>query len=173
MRFLIIDDSPEYRRLLRYHLDVRWPDAIIDEHHPTSPLDLPATLEVDDYDLVLLGHPLKGETGYEWLKRLRGLPDCPPVLVFADPSDEFAAVDALKSGAGSFFPKARVTHQRLIATIQSELGRGSDLPDAETLVGRIGRGTAHNYELVKTLHSSKLASVYLARSVDVLLFLVF
>jgi DNA-binding NarL/FixJ family response regulator len=164
MRFLIIDDVPEYRRLLRYHLDVRWPDAIIDEHHPTSSSGLPATLKVDVYDLVLLGHPLKGETGYEWLERLRGIPGCPPVLIFADPSDEFAAVDALKTGAASFFPKTRVTHQRLIETIQSELGRGGDLPDAQTLVGRIGRGTRHNYELVKTLHSSKLASVYLART---------
>ena len=31
MRFLIIDDDADYRQLLRYHLEVEWPEAVIDE----------------------------------------------------------------------------------------------------------------------------------------------
>ena len=164
MRFLIIDDAPDYRRMLRYHLDVQWPDALVDEIHPASIGKLPPALDVASYDAVLLGHPLTHETGFEWLRCLRALPSCPPILVFAEPSDELAAVDALKCGAASYFPRARLTHQRLIATIRCEVGNGSGGNDAQEFVGKKSRGTAHTYEFLKALHSSELSSVYLART---------
>jgi serine/threonine protein kinase len=86
------------------------------------------------------------------------------VIVFAEPSDEFLAVDALKAGAASYFPKARVTHQRLIDTLRNALRQESVIPDPAALIGKVRRGTAHNYELLKPLHSNAFASVYLARA---------
>jgi serine/threonine protein kinase len=86
------------------------------------------------------------------------------VIVFADPSDEFLAVDALKAGATSYFPKERVTHQRLIDTINSALHRVPVIPDSSSLIGKVRRGTTYNYELVKPLHTNAFASVYLARA---------
>jgi DNA-binding NarL/FixJ family response regulator len=163
MRVLIIDDAPEYRHVLRYHLEVQWPDAFVDEVQPGGAY-VPGTLDVASYDLVLLGHPVKGEMHFAWLQALRRLPRCPPVIVFAEPSDELLAVDALKAGAASFFPKGRVTHQRLIDTIRAEIGRDGEIPAAQTLVGKIRRGTSRNYEFLKSLHSNEHATVYLART---------
>ena len=164
MRVLIIDDEPEYRRSLRYHVEVHWPDAFIDEVDPTAKTLTAVVHEAPGYDVVLLGHPLKGETRFAWLEALRKTTRCPPVIVFAEPSDEFLAVDALKAGAASYFPKGRVTHQRLIDTIRSAQSRAGVIPDTAALVGQVRRGTAHNYELVKPLHSNPFASVYLARA---------
>jgi serine/threonine protein kinase len=162
MRFLVIDDAPEYRRVLRYHLDVQWPDAVIDEYQPASGGGVPSNL--GEYDIVLLGHPLAGETGFSWLRALRRTAGCPPVLVFADPSDELLAVDALHAGAASYFPKSRITHQRLIETIRCELGTGDAAAEAHSFLGRTGRGKARDYQILETLHATDLASVYLARA---------
>ena len=121
MRFLIVDDDPEYRQLLRYHLEVEWPDATIEEHQPTSTQSLPQGLSVADLDLLLLGHPVSREEGFTLLKSLRARPRCPPIFVFASPSDEFVAVDALKAGAASYFPKDKVRHHRLVDAIRAEM----------------------------------------------------
>jgi DNA-binding NarL/FixJ family response regulator len=164
MRVLIIDDVPEYRRSLRYHVGVQWPDAFIDEVDPAATTRAAVVHDLPGYDVVMLGHPLKGETGFAWLEALRKAVRCPPVIVFADPSDEFLAVDALRAGAASYFPKARVTHQRLVDTITNVLRRDSALPDAASLIGKVRRGTARNYEFVKSLHTNAFASVYLARA---------
>jgi serine/threonine protein kinase len=164
MRFLLIDDSPEYRRVLRYHLEVQWPDAAIDEFQPAADRSIPENSAVEDYDLVLLGHPLAGEVGFEWLRRLRSNAACPPVLVFADPSDEFIAVDALHFGAASYFPKTRVTHQRLVNTIRSAVGADAVAAEGRMFMGKSGRGRPNSYEILETLHSSEQSSVYLARA---------
>jgi DNA-binding NarL/FixJ family response regulator len=164
MRVLIIDDLPEYRRSLRYHVEVQWPRAFIDEVDPAATTLAQVVHDVAGYDIVMLGHPLKGEARFTWLEGLRKAVRCPPVIVFADPSDEFLAVDALKAGAASYFPKGRVTHQRLVDTMHKATRRESAIPDPTALVGKVRRGTAHNFELVKPLHSNAFASVYLARA---------
>jgi DNA-binding response OmpR family regulator len=168
LRFLIVDDDVDYRQLLRYHLEVEWPDALIDEYQPSSAGPLPASTGLADVDLILLGHPIAGDQEFGFLRRLRGRPDCPPVLLFADEkqSDEFLAVDALKAGAANFFPKARVKHQRLIAAVSAELN--FDRPDGTT--GLLANHRVLNGErkrrVVAKLYGSDLSSVYLAEAED-------
>jgi DNA-binding response OmpR family regulator len=164
MQFLIIDDDADYRAVLRYHLDVEWPDADIDDYQPVSAGLPPATFDLRRYDALLLAHPIGGERGFEWLAGLLER-DCPPVIVFAEPSDEFLAVDALKAGAASYFPKAAVTHRRLIATIRAELGAPQHAAET-TLTARNALGSARNYSFLETLHSSDQVSVYLAAAED-------
>jgi serine/threonine protein kinase len=48
--------------------------------------------------------------------------------------------------------------------MRNALRREVVIPDAAALIGKVRRGTAHNYELVKPLHSNAFASVYLARA---------
>ena len=71
MRFLIIDADADYRQLLRYHLEVEWPDATIDEVQPNGALTLPDQARLDKTDLILLGHPLAHERGFQWLELLQ------------------------------------------------------------------------------------------------------
>jgi len=163
LRFLLIDDDAEYRQLLRYHLEVEWPDAVFDEHQPSSG-PIPAALDLAAVDLVLLGYPVAAYEGLSFLRLLRQRDDCPPVLVFAAQSDEFLAVDALKSGAANFFPKDRVKHQRLIDVVRGEIRVERLDPTGELLVGhRVLNGTRKR-RLVAKLYAGDLSSVYLAET---------
>jgi DNA-binding NarL/FixJ family response regulator len=166
LRFLIIDDDAEYRQLLRYHLEVEWPDAVIDEHQPSASLTA-QSFDLARVDLVLLGHPLLGDDDFGLLRRLRRLDGCPPVLLFAAQSDEFVAVDALKAGAANFFPKDRVRHQRLIDVVRGELrvNRLVD-PTGEMLAHHKALNGARKRRLVAKLYSGDLSSVYLAEAED-------
>jgi CheY-like chemotaxis protein len=164
LRFLIIDDDAEYRQLLRYHLEVEWPDAAIDEYQPSFAGPLPTTFPLADVDLVLLGHPVANEEGLGFLRKLRARGDCPPVLLFAADSDEFLAVDALKSGAANFFPKTRVKHQRLVESVRGELRIDRLDPTGMLLVDHKALNGARKRRLVAKLYSGDLSSVYLAES---------
>jgi CheY-like chemotaxis protein len=166
LRFLIIDDDAEYRQLLRYHLEVEWPDAVIDEHQPSSAGPITQALDLTGVDLVLLAHPLGAHEGFEVLESLRQRHDCPPVLLFADNSDEFLAIDALKSGAANFFPKDRVKHQRLIEVVRGELRmQRLDATGALFLKHKVLNGPKKR-RLIAKLYAGDLSSVYLAESED-------
>jgi FixJ family two-component response regulator len=166
LHFLIIDDDADYRQVLRYHLEVEWPDAVIDEHQPSSAGPVAETLGLTGVDLVLLGHPLAGHEGLEFLQALRRRPDCPPVLLFAQISDEFLAVDALKCGAANFFPKDRVKHQRLIEVVRGELRVRRLDSTGELLMNHKVLSGARRRRVIAKLYAGDLSSVYLAESED-------
>ena len=166
MRFLIIDDDADYRQLIRYHLEVEWPEAVIDEHQPSSAGPLATTLALAAVDVVLLGHPLAGSEGLEFLQSLRRRRDCPPVVLFAQNSDEFLAVEALKAGAANFFPKDRVKHQRLIEVVRAELRRQGLEVTGELFADHKVLNGARPRRVVAKLYSGDLSSVYLAESED-------
>jgi FixJ family two-component response regulator len=166
LRFLIIDDDADYRQVLRYHLEVEWPDAVVDEHQPSSAGSIAATLELTGVDLVLLGHPLHAHERLQLLLELRARRDCPPVLLFAADSDEFLAVDALKAGAANFFPKDRVKHQRLIEVVRGELRVRRLDATGELLAGHKVLSGARKRRVVAKLYAGDLSSVYLAETED-------
>jgi FixJ family two-component response regulator len=166
LRFLIIDDDADYRQLLRYHLEVEWPDAVIDEHQPSSAGPIAPALDLGDVDLVLLGHPLAVHEGFTFLQALRQRRDCPPVLLFAQNSDEFLAVDALKAGAANFFPKDRVRHQRFIDVVRGELRMCRLDATGELLVNHKALTGSRKRRLIAKIYAGDLSSVYLAESED-------
>jgi DNA-binding NarL/FixJ family response regulator len=166
LRFLIADDDAGYRQLLRYHLEVEWPDAVIDELQPSSAGLTVAGLSLAGVDLILLGHPVGAGDGFAFLERLRARPNCPPVLVFATQSDEFLAVDALKAGAANFFPKDRVKHQRLITAVSTELKVDRFDSAGVLLASHRALNGARKRRVVAKLYTSDLSSIYLAESDD-------
>ncbi len=166
MRFLIVDDDADYRQLLRYHLEVEWPDAVIDEYQPSSAGPLPTSLSLAGVDLVLLGHPTAADDGLGFLETLCKSADCPPVLLFAAESDEFLAVDALKAGAANFFPKDRVKHQRLIAAVSAELKVDRSDSAGPMLANHRVLNGPRKRRVVAKLYASDLSSIYLAESED-------
>lgn len=162
MRFLIIDEDREYRELLRYHLEVEWPGAVVGEHRPSAAAVLPDSAEIAAADVILLGHPIGGETGLEHLATLRALRGCPPVIVFADNGDELLAVDALKAGAANYFPKRKIKHRRLVDAIAAEVSVGALDPTGELLVNHRALNGAPQRRIVAKLYAGDLSSVYLA-----------
>jgi DNA-binding NarL/FixJ family response regulator len=166
LRFLIIDDDPDYRQLLRYHLEVEWPDASIDEHQPSSAGALPDSFDLADLDFIFLGHPIAREDGFELLQRLRRRDDCPPVMLFASQSDEFLAVDAIKAGAANYFPKTRVRHQRFVDAIRKEMRVETTDETGSMLVNHKALNGTRKQKLLAKLYSGDLSSVYLAETED-------
>ncbi|HZF27895.1 MAG TPA: protein kinase [Gammaproteobacteria bacterium] len=165
MRFLIIDDDADYRRLLRYHLEVEWPDAAIDEWQPSS-AGSPEELDVAALDLILLGHPISHGADLALLRRLRRRDRCPPIVLFAANGDEFLTVEALKAGAVDYFPKDRVRHRRLIDVVRSWLVTARLDPTGSMLVDPKALNGARKRRLIAKLYSGDLSSVYLAESED-------
>jgi eukaryotic-like serine/threonine-protein kinase len=163
MRFLIIDEDEEYRRGLRYYLEVEWPDASIHEHHPNTNLRSPTSLQLETFDAVLLGYSNDQNEGLASLRALLDVAGCPPVLVFAEQGDEFLAVDSLKQGAADYFPKDRVRHRRLIDAFSPPAARDGSISQNIEADGyrNLGRIKAHHF--VAKLHASELSSVYLAQ----------
>ena len=165
MRFLIIDDDAEYRRVLRYHLEVEWPDAMIQDYQPSSAGPLTQAFPLSDLDLILLGYPLQNEADLALLRTMRSRTGCPPVVVFAAGGDEFLAVDAMKAGAADYFPKARVTHQRLVQAVRTLM---ESTPEGAVVSGSArSEGSAlsglRKHSFIAELHSGDLSSVYLAQ----------
>lgn len=165
MRFLIIDDDAEYRRVLRYHLEVEWPDAMVQEYQPSSAGPLTQAFPLTDLDLILLGYPLQNEEDLALLRTMRARSGCPPVVVFAADGDEFLAVDAMKAGAGDYFPKTRVTHQRLVQaarTLLDSAAEGASVSGSARSEGPALSGL-RKHSFIAELHSGDLSSVYLAQ----------
>jgi len=167
MRFLLIDPDTEYRRVLRYHINAAWPDARIDECAPANgALDDSLGndgIEPASYDLILLGYPADPAAGERWLHELVERPRHPPVIVFAAQGDEFLAVDAMRAGASSYFPKHRVRHARLTDTIAEVANVVRESAAARTGDSGLVRKLRQPYELVRELHASNIATVWLAR----------
>jgi DNA-binding response OmpR family regulator len=163
LRFLIIDDDPAYRKLLRYHLEVEWPDAAIGEHQPTAAAVLPGPDDIAAADVILLGHPLENEEGCANLARLRARRGCPPVILFAKYGDELLAVDALKAGAANYFPKQKIKHRRFVAALAAELTVGTLDPTGDLLMNHKMLESAHKRRIVAKLYAGDLSSVYLAQ----------
>ena len=166
MRFLIIDDDAAFRKTLRYYLGVNWPDALVDELSPTETGQSADDIDLDECDMVLLAHPIAGERPLQWLRELLSQSLCPAVILFADQGDELLAVDALKAGAASYFPKSKIRYQRLVETIRSELGVGRSSPTGVHFIEQSSLRRAHKYRYVETLHSGQISSIYVARNLD-------
>ena len=165
MQFLIVDDDVEYRNVLRYHLEVEWPEAIVEEYQPRSAGKLPDAFPLKDLDFILLGYPCGSEEGLQWLKALVARADCPPVMLFADGGDEFLAVDAIKLGAAYYFPKERLTHNRLIESLRRNMTPADNLTLRQRRAGggdKEGLRGLKGHRFIARLHSSDLSSVYLA-----------
>jgi FixJ family two-component response regulator/tRNA A-37 threonylcarbamoyl transferase component Bud32 len=121
MRFLIVDDSSEFRRVLAELLRARWPEAQTDEWDPRQRGNPAGILARERYDLVLLDlHPAGGD-GIRWVAQMRKEPQAPPVVLIADHGDTHVAIQAMKAGAADFLRKTGLTQQRLARAIEDAL----------------------------------------------------
>ena len=118
LKILIIDDHAEYRELLRHHITVEWPDAVVTEYDPTHSGRLRNRLYGAEYDVVLLDYDLDGDSGLEWLRAFMRRPGFPPVIFLAPSGDEQLAVKAIKAGAEEYLPKKKLAHNLLINAIR-------------------------------------------------------
>jgi FixJ family two-component response regulator len=121
MRFLIVDESGVFRAELALMLRERWPEARTDEWDPRlqgAPL---AAIAQANYAAVLLDAEPAGADGFAWVTQIRKDQNAPPVVLIAGKGSEYLAVKAMKAGAADFLPKAGLTEEQLVISVQEAL----------------------------------------------------
>lgn len=121
MKFLIIDDDPEYRALLRHHISVQWPDAQFGEFDPRTQA-MEELKRAGAYSVILLDYQLGPIDGLTLLHSLRKLAPCPPIIMITGTGNERLAVDAIRGGAADYIPKAGLTNNIITAAIAQATG---------------------------------------------------
>jgi serine/threonine protein kinase/CheY-like chemotaxis protein len=162
LKVLVIDDHPDYRRLLASHVSVRWPDAVVREYDPLAAGALPDTFAGAGNDLVLLGHPSGGGDALEWLRRFRMQPRFPPVVFIGD-GDEAQVVEAIRAGAGQYVGKPRLRHERLVNAIEDALARAAAEAAASLPRRPATLAGVRGYDTVRRLADGEISTVWLAR----------
>ena len=121
MRFLIVDESGESRRVLAQMLRAHWPAAQTDAWDPAGRGNPATILAHERYDLVLLDLHPAGGSGIQWAAQIGKLPQAPPVVLLADHGDTHAGIQAMKAGAADVLLKTGLTQQRLTRAIEYAL----------------------------------------------------
>jgi tRNA A-37 threonylcarbamoyl transferase component Bud32/FixJ family two-component response regulator len=185
MRFLIVDQSSEFRGALAGMLRARWPAAQTDDWDPRQRGNPGASLSAGGYSAVLLESHPAGEDGLAWVERIRQDPMAPPVVLIADGGDTHVAIHALKAGAADFLRKSGLTPERLARSLEDALrehearrieraGARSSTATATRLDWRnIGAPLGDNvvripgYRSLRMIGRGGMAQVYLAeRAID-------
>src|SRR5258706_8636125 len=130
MRFLIVDESAEFRRTVSDMLRERWPDAQMEHWDPGQRGSPAAALAGGRYSAVLLDSHPAGEDGIGWAAQIHGLPQAPPVGLLADHGDTHVAIQAMKTGAGDFLRKTGLASARLARPLEDAM-REHEVPRRE------------------------------------------
>lgn len=118
MRFLVVDQSREFRGALAGMLRARWPAAAIQEWDPAERGNPRAELRRPDYTAALLYVEPEADESLEWMAGLLRDPQAPPVVLLTESGGENLAVRALKAGAADFLRKSDLTAERLVRAVE-------------------------------------------------------
>lgn len=124
LKILLIDDSPDYRRLFLQRLQQECPGAEAEEYDPVRGLP-DEDFVWTDYNLILLDYDLglSGETGLDWLRAFKSYTNLPPILMLTGANNSRVAVDALKLGAENYLLKQDLEGGTMIAKLLESLGQ--------------------------------------------------
>jgi len=118
-RFLIIDDSPHDRELIKRMIGKVFLEAsYVGVIHRQG---FEQALHTLDYSLVFIDYQLRWSTGTELLKVIRARSSSLPVIMVTDTGNEEIAVEAMKGGLNDYVLKKHL--QRLPFAIQDCLER--------------------------------------------------
>ncbi len=118
-RILLIDDSEDFRVLLRRYISSEYEDYDVVDYDPKAK-GLPGeSFPWHKYDLVLLDYDLGlgRENGLGWMIHFSTIADMPPVIMITAVGNTKIAVDALKSGATDFMDKGDISSETIKATL--------------------------------------------------------
>ena len=169
MRFLIVDESREFRSALAGMLHARWPEALIDEWDPRVRGRPPAPPR-ERYTAVLLDVDPADSSGLNWMADMLREPDVAPVLLLADASAESLAIMGLKAGAADFLRKAGLGGEALVRSIEDAV-REDEAQRAPALRRVVawpagGESPIPGYRNLRKISEGGMAQVYLADRVQ-------
>ena len=178
MKILIIDDSPDFRALLRVQIGRSVEGAEVEEYDPARGRP-GADFDWSRYNILLLDYKLgPDEDGLEWLRDYRRTPGFPPTIVLTGEGDEYVAVKAVKLGAAEYINKKDLTPNRLREVIVAAAGyseaklvqQQASMSQAGALVQRIQQereqapraDLGKDYRFVRLIGQGAMSQVFLA-----------
>jgi len=184
MKILIIDDSKDFRALVRLYLAKALEGAEPVEY-AVEDIGKPADdYPWSDYDVVLLDYNLGGgEDGFDWLTEFKQKPGFPPTIILTAEGDEYIAVKAIKLGAADYINKVDITPKRLAEVIRDAIKFASesvakqeeDIGNVTQIIEKIHRqeyellpdkDLAIGYKIVRKIGQGAMSKVYLAERVE-------
>lgn len=178
MKILVIDDSPDFRALLRVQIGRCIDGAEIEEYDPAQGRPGP-DFDWSRFNILLLDYKLgPDEDGLVWLRDFRGARGFPPTVVLTAEGDEYVAVKAIKLGAAEYINKKDLTPNHLREVILSAADFSSEkraqqearMSQADALVHRIQQereqkpreDLSHGYRFVRLIGQGAMSQVFLA-----------
>lgn len=174
MRFLLVDESREFRDALMRMLRTRWPTAEIRDWDPRTRGHPREALADGRTTVVLLDTRPAGADGYAWTSEIRKSPEAPPVLLFSVEGGDALALKAAAAGASALMRKSTLMPARLISAIEDALrvaaARRAAAPgQAPASVPAAGAGDTGQlvpgYRVLSLIGQGGMARVYLAERV--------
>jgi tRNA A-37 threonylcarbamoyl transferase component Bud32/DNA-binding NarL/FixJ family response regulator len=181
MRFLIVDDSREFRSAVSGMLRRRWPAALIEERSPAEQGMPERPLPPGAHAAVLLYVEPGTDERLQWMTEVLRGTDAPPVILLTETGGETLAVAGMKAGAADFLRKADLSGERLVRAIEDAVreqeARRADVPPhfQRTMpidVRRVGEpldGAERHipgYRSLRKIGEGGMAQVYLAERVQ-------
>jgi len=182
MNILIIDDSVDFRALVRLYLNKELENAKITEYKVEKLGRPPENFDWSRYDVLLLDYKL-GETedGLEWLQQYGKQPGFPPTIILTAEGDEYIAVKAVKLGAADYINKKDITPKRLAEIVRNSVSHSPQkqqedkeiMAEATQLIRRINVKKQHSHKLdddigyrfVRIIGEGAMSKVYLAERI--------
>jgi len=165
IKVMIIDGQAAFRSLLMHHVTTHWPDAIISAYDPIVAGRLPEEFSGAGNDIVLLGSEQGDVDPFDTLAQFLRVSGFPPVFFFGGITDDPDKAKTL--GASGFFPRKKLPHNALVASLDKVLR--SEGRTAETSFLFIGNSDVGSYPLIKgyrilrQLAVTDHSAVYLAK----------
>ena len=131
MKILIIDDSSDFRALLRLYLNKELKNVEIIEYDFDNLGKPPENYDWSMYDLLFLDYKLgPSEDGLKWLKEFKSKPGFPPTIVLTAEGNEYIAVRSIKLGAADYINKVDIK-PKIIAEMVNEATRCLKLSESD------------------------------------------
>lgn len=180
MRFLLVDQSRDFRSTLSGMLRARWPGAHIDEWDPGEKGEPRTALQGGGYAAALVYVEPESADSLDWMGEMLREPDAPPVILLTESGGEQLALRGMKAGAADFLRKADLTGERLVRSIEDAVreqearraeasGAAPSVPPAARLepqrIGTALQGderTIAGYRSLRKIGEGGMAQVYLA-----------
>lgn len=172
---LIIDDSDEYRALLKIWLKREVDDIQIFEYDVNHLGKPDSSFNWSEFDVLLLDYNLgNDQDGLSWLEDFASISGFPPTVVLTAEGDEYVAVRAVKLGAIDYINKKDVTGKRLHDMItnaieytpKKQAHNEQKVQDAHEMLeelrtNKIGSDMATSYKFVRRIGGGLTSDVFL------------
>ena len=179
MNILIIDDSPDFRALIRHYLSKELDAPQLTDYEVERLGKPPQDFDWSRYDVLLLDYRLgEGEDGLRWLRDYGKQPGFPPTIILTAEGNEYVALKAMKLGAANYITKQDVTPKRIAALVREateftpakQYEQQMQMDAATEIVNRIhkerevipGGDVDIGYRFVRMIGEGAMSKVYLA-----------